>query len=210
MSQARISTVKRSRKPYKCEKCRDELPIGSAYRWFVVGFRSNYNHIRCMKTTCTPRASELESSNLSEAYSAQETAEDELKAQQSGDPGDTGDLESILSDFASSLEDLVSTYREADEGFGGGGMTVSGEIADTLENTVSDVQQWSADEYNEEWCEKHESEEFPYEDDKGTIDDIGALAEAREQCDDCKEKKREWWTEQIDAALEVVGEAQFS
>src|SRR5512139_1085287 len=65
----------------KCAKCGDEIAVGSPYRWFSVGFRSHYKQIRCMKSTCTPRESERESSGIrAEILAAIEDATDQLDA----------------------------------------------------------------------------------------------------------------------------------
>ena len=79
MSVARIETVKKSMNPQgQCGHCHIDLPKGSAYIYFYVGFRSNFKHVRCASPACSPRPSERESSKLSEVYAAQEEAEDAL------------------------------------------------------------------------------------------------------------------------------------
>lgn len=196
MSVARIKYTQRSQKPAKCEKCHDELPKGSALKYFFVGFRSRYKHVRCMKQECSPRTSELESSRMSEAYAAQETAEDALAAARDT-PGDASDLDSIVQEFADALDELAGEYREADEQFGGGGGTQSGERADELENASSELGSFQAEDFEdpEEPCDEHEEAGWQME------------------CDDCQEKSDEakttWWAEQVDAAESALGDASF-
>lgn len=188
---------------YKCGHCGVEIQVGESYRYWEPYFRSNAKAIRCMKASCTPKMSELESSKLSGAYSAQEDAESSLEALR-GAPGDTSDIESIVSEMGDSLDEVAQEYREADEQFGGGGNTESGEKADTLENTASDLQNFSSEsDENDEWCELHED---------GNEEGLegSALDAAREACDECKEKLEAWWGDRIDEALTVVQEAEFS
>jgi hypothetical protein len=199
VSIARVTTVQHSRprrdkttgevKKYVCEKDRTVIELGEPYRWFVVGFRSNYVHIRCMKPTCTPRMSELESSQLSEVYAAVESAEDELTGLENGDPGDTSDITSVFDQVGDAIDNVVSVYREADEQFGGGGQTDNSERADNLESAKDELDQISLDEFDESSCDEHDT--------------------FNEECDDCKELKATWWTEQIDAAKDVLSNLSF-
>jgi hypothetical protein len=113
VSIAKIQTVQRSRKEYVCEKCRDVLPVGSQYRHYTVGFRSKYKHVRCMKDTCFPRSSELESSRLSDVYAAQENAEDQLNALALSSTPD--DISAILEELASAIREVAEEYEAAAE-----------------------------------------------------------------------------------------------
>jgi hypothetical protein len=196
MSIAKIQTVQRSRKPGTCGKCGDELPVGSAYRHYTVGFRSHYKRVRCMKPTCTPRYSELESSRLADAYAAQETAEDSLVALRAEPSDDATEVDTTVHEFGEALEELASEYRSADEQFGGGGMTDSAERADELDSASQDLSGFSADEFDEsavDACETHDDPD--------------------EECIDCQELKavalQEWWDSVLDAADAAVSEASF-
>lgn len=194
---------------YKCGKCGVEIAVGTPYRYWEPYFRSSAKSVRCMKSECTPRMSELESSNLAQAYSAQEDAEANLNAMM-GQPGETADIHAAVSEFADSLDELASEYRQADENFGGGGSTQSGETADTLESTASDLQSFSvSDEEQEEFCERHSDEGTAAEMDESWTEGDN-LDEVREACDECNEKRQDWWNAQVDEALSVVSEAQFS
>lgn len=183
-----------------CHRCRREIAKGEVYLWWFKGFRSRFKHVRC--TACPrPRSSELESSNLAEAYAAQETAEDALDAM--GEPGDSSDIDQVVGDMASSIEEVASTYREADEAFGGSGATVSGEMADNLEQAQSDLEQFQAEEFDEDprWCELHDG------------DGVEADAAREEPCEDCDriqaEQKQTWWDGQVEAARDAVSSASF-
>jgi hypothetical protein len=177
MSVARVHYVKKAAKDQgKCEKCGDALPVGSAYRWYSVGFRSHYKHRRCMKHTCTPRTSELESSLLSSVYAAQEDAEGAL----GGDPEeDTSSLSDALSSVAEAAREVAEQYRTQDESFGGGGATESAERADSLEEYADNLESWSAPESDRPTvgCDKHGDEQ-------------------QEGCEACEYVVTEWWEDQ--------------
>ena len=142
MSMARVKYVTKSRKPVTCEKCRTDLPIGSAYRWFKIGFRSRYEHKRCMASECSPKSSELESSNMRAAYEAQEAFEDAIRSAETVE-----DIEQARDDYAAALQDLADEYRDAS--LGADGYTVfnitAEERADGLEAAVSEVESIDCD-----------------------------------------------------------------
>lgn len=108
MSLAKITAVTKSMKPNTCEKCKTDLPKGSAYRWYSVGFRSKHKHIRCMESACTPRDSERESSLLSEVYAARENAEDQI-----ANASDSDELKTIVEEYAEAVREVASQYEEA-------------------------------------------------------------------------------------------------
>jgi len=144
MSVAKVSYVKRSRKTYRCEKCRDELPVGSAYRWFVVGFRSSYSHIRCMKTSCAPRPSERESSQMSAVLAALEDAEDQLSVLEWSESFND-ELRGIAESVVEAINDVAGAYEEADQSFGGGGNTDMAERADNLRSAADELDSFYPD-----------------------------------------------------------------
>lgn len=205
MSVARITTVGRSRKPYVCGSCRETIPVGSSYRWFAVGFRGR-PQIRCMKTTCTPRTSQLESSQLSEAYAARENAQDQLATMT--EVSDLSDLQNVLDEFKDAIESVKDIYREADENFGGGGMTENAERADNLEAVMDEIDSVSLDDWDDNWCEKHESADTALELDEQFTesDNIDAV---REACDDCIANRETWWKEQVEAVENAINDANI-
>lgn len=137
MSIARIKVVNKAAKDQgECEKCKTPLPVGSAYRWFKVGFRSRYKHRRCMANACTPRTSELESSNLSQVYAAQEDFEDGLD-----DAASIEDFRSLIEEYAGQVSQIADEYRTASEDPNGNVFnTVAEERADALEALASDIE----------------------------------------------------------------------
>jgi hypothetical protein len=130
MSQARVKTVQRAQKDQgTCGKCGDALPVGSPYRWFKVGFRSRFKRVRCMKPGCTPLPSEKESSNLAEAYAAQEAAYHALDA-----AGTLGDIQAVLEECASAAGDVVSQYEASVE--------AAPMLEDQLRSTIDALEAW--------------------------------------------------------------------
>ena len=137
MSIARVTIVKKSQKPFTCEKCGKALPKGSTYRHFKVGFRARYVHRRCMDVACTPRNSELDASKMAAVWDAQETFEAAVDSAESAD-----DLTSALSDYAEALREVGEEYREASENPDTGAVfnTEAEERADTLESAADEVE----------------------------------------------------------------------
>lgn len=215
MSQARVKTSKfaaRQGKTLTCQSCRREIEKGEVYRWWFKGFRSRFKHVRCM--TCpAPRASELESSNRADAYAAVEAAEDALTAFREGDPEeDASGVESAVNEAGSGIREVVDQYREADESFGGGGMTQSGEIADELEEAADTLESWTAQDSEpdteDKWCSDHEDEASAREAEEIAEDEDIDLDAARDRCDACQQEiaqaRQEWWDallEEADGAL---------
>jgi hypothetical protein len=179
----------------KCGKCGDEILPGMPYRWWTVGFRSSYVSRRCMKSTCSPKQSELESSQLSELWAAQEDAEDALNAMDTvrsvTDAEDA--VQDILNNVAEVADDLASRYREADEAFGGGGATESGEKADNLEAVSSDLGSFSLNLSDPEGC--------------GEEVDGETHDEPVEGCDDCEANVDAFTDEVRTAAQDALSDA---
>lgn len=192
MSQARVHTVGRAVKDQgQCEKCGDALPPGSAYRWYSVGFRSHYKHRRCMKATCTPRPSELESSLLSSVYSAQEGATDNLEGLKGDDEYEVAKITEEVEGVAEAIDEVAQQYREQDEAFGGGGATDSAERADTLEQASSDLQGWQpSGDTDPPSCSEH--------------DELDA------ECDDCRSEASTWWDDLVQEAIDAIDEVALS
>lgn len=102
----RIKTQK-ARKPLKCSRCGATIKAGDEYRKFKR-FRSP-KVVRCMKSECAPRASELTgSSSRSAIYSANEQGVDGLA-------GATciSDLQSVRDDVVAAIEEAAEACREA-------------------------------------------------------------------------------------------------
>lgn len=189
MAVRRLKVVNRAAKPHKCERGHD-IAKGEAYRYWEMGFRPSYKRIRCMRAECTPRTSERETSNVAEAYAAQESAEDALDALEADPPAwgdwDTG-VSAVREAVTTAGEEIYAVgeqYREADEAFGGQGATEHAERADTLEAAGDDLQGWDTSSEAPDACSDHD--------------------EPTEDCGDCGENVAQWWDALIGEARDAV------
>lgn len=189
MSLAKVQYVKSAAKDQgKCVACGDPLPKGSAYRWWTVGFRSHYKYKRCMKPSCTPARSELESSALSSVMAAQEVAEatiSDIETWDMGQAGEVGDaLQTALSEVADAGDEVVQQWRDAAEAFGGTGD--SADRADELEGVLSTARDWQPDSDAPDGCAVHES--------------------LLDGCPDCASAFDVWLMDTVESAREAVSE----
>jgi len=197
MSVARLYTVKKARKAQRnCSKCGTPINPGDSYRYWEPGFRSNYKVVRCSKSECTPRPSERESSKMATPMAALEDAQANLDGYRGSPEDDTSTLQGELDSVRDSLQETADEYREADEQFGGGGNTESGEKADMLEEAANELESASFEDWDEDWekCDEH----------------LDSEDDTHESCDECAEsylnKRNEWWDAQIEVASDALGE----
>lgn len=204
MSQARVETFTSRKDHGKCEKCGTALPAGARYRTFKVGFRSRYQHNRCMSMACTPTRAELESSQMAEIYGAQDDAEANITA---AAVGDFDAVNAALQDVRDAIENVASVYREADDAMGGSGSTASAERADVLESAyIDDVDE---DEF-EDWCSDHVDDEAWSAIQAEDPDAAGvSLDDARQACDACNDAQVDWWTGIVEDALGRVADVEI-
>lgn len=138
MSVAKVETVKSSRKDQGvCGKCKEPLPKGTGYRYFYVGFRSNFKQVRCLKPECAPRPSERESSKVATWYAAQETFEDQIDHLDNKD-----DIESAVQEAGSSARELADEYRESADAWENGNEQLQ-EKADHWESQADEIENWT-------------------------------------------------------------------
>lgn len=187
MSVARVYTTKKSRKAQRpCEKCGTELPVGSGYLYYYVGFRSNHKHVRCLRSECAPRPSERESSLFSSVLAAQESFHDQI-----GQADSPEDIEALVQEVADAVDELKSEYESALDSWENGNEQLQ-EKVDHYEGQHDELSSWSWDGNSEpDHCDEHASRS-DWEDDE------------IEACEDCQEKREEWLEECRDAAREVV------
>lgn len=183
MSVAKLHEVKKSMKDQgKCENCGEELPKGSAYRWYIIGFRSTYKHKRCTKATCFPLPSVRESSLFSSVLAAQEAFEDSIDELE-----DKDDIEAAVEEVASAVEELKNEYEDALELWPNGNEQLQ-EKVDHYDGQLDELQGWSFEGDDEPTlCEEHVE-----------------VGEAGEDCEECEQNKQEWIDEMREAAREVV------
>ena len=177
-------------KDYTCSRCGDTIHKGAQYRYWEMGFRPSYKRIRCMKTTCYPRNSERETSNVSEVYAAQEEAEDTLggileAGPQWGDWDTTvGEVREAVTTAGEAIGEVAQTYRDADEAFGGQGATEHAERADTLEAAADELQSYDPSDTEPDACDEHD--------------------EPNEECTDCETNVNGWLDSLVSDARDAV------
>lgn len=174
---------------YHCSRCQVEIKPGDPYLYWEPGFRSNYKVVRCMKTTCSPRPSERESSLVQEILAAQESVEDQINGLSAGD-ADESTFEALRDEVSEAFENVIQQYNDADEAMGGSQATQAYERAEELEGQKDEI----------------DSVDF---DPKPTAEDIDESCDAHEEfndeCDDCNallEEKVEQWFDDAKSALE--------
>lgn len=204
MSVARVTYVTRSRKPYKCEKCGDEIPKGSPYKWFTVGFRSRYPHVRCTKFSCEPKPSERESSQMATVLAAMESAQDQIGALDDS-PEIIDQFDDIRSGVVEALNEVADIYEEADQNFGGGGNTEMGEKAEELRDAANTLESESIEtgepDFNE--CQSMIHDET---DDKGEPREAVERGDT-DECSECAEILSTWAEDTRQAMRDALEQA---
>lgn len=190
----RVTTVKKARKDQgSCSKCGAKIKAGDGYRWWK--FRHGGVRIRCLKSGCAPKASDLTQSEIKGTlYSMQEGFVAE------GDSPD--DIASALRDFAEEVRNEV----------------VEGLLQEKLDNIEQGMGHTNAPVYEElssrkdeleAWCDEMEStadeiegEEFEEE----TDEEPDAEGKDPEDAEEDKARRREEWLEELrDKARDAVG-----
>jgi acyl-CoA reductase-like NAD-dependent aldehyde dehydrogenase len=141
----------KTRSERTCGRCRRTIQKGEEYLSCAPGFRSR-PQIRC--TSCGFRMSEMTTSKMSEAYAAQEDAEDAVNALEYKQPGEgeevdlASEFQPILEECGQRIRDVAEEYREASSNWAGGERTNDEweERADELDAAADEVEQWYLDE----------------------------------------------------------------
>ena len=195
MSTARVHTVMKSRKDQgTCGNCGAPLPAGTGYRWFTVGFRSNYKYKRCLKSECFPRPSVLESSKAATIYAAQESFEDSIDSLTTVD-----EIQDAVQEVADAVREVADEYREALDAWEYGNYELE-EKADHYDDQHSNIDGWTYDGNDEpERCEEHADDP----DDLELGDDDRPLS-----CEECGDLWDQWIEEVRSAAQDVVNEIE--
>lgn len=195
----------------KCGKCGDELPKGSTYLTFAVGFRG-HDQVRCTKKSCYPKPSERESSLVSSILSAQEDADENIAALEwAGDAQDIIDALYAERDMvAEAIDEVRQQYEDADEAMGGH-QGSNYERAQTLESSKDEVEQWSPDDDEPDGCGHSAGEVNETCDDCSDLTD-GDACELHDKehdtpqdgCQECTDKASEWVFEQGNSLSEAI------
>lgn len=188
MSVAKVKVIQKSQKDQgKCGKCGVELPKGTPYVWWTVGFRSNHKYVRCSAASCFPRPSERESSKFVTILAAQEGFEDAIDTLT-----DKEEIESAVQEFGASVREVADEYREAADAWEHGNSELE-EKADHYEGQADEVENWTYEGDDEpELCQTHHDMDLEPGDEKV------------ENCEDCIERRDDWISEIREAAREAV------
>jgi hypothetical protein len=186
MSVARAKIIGKAQKDQgKCGRCGVELPKGSGYLWWTVGFRSNYKYKRCLKPECYPRPSERESSKFVTVLSAQENFEDTIDGLE-----DKEDIEAAVQEVGAAVREIAEEYREAADAWEHGNYELE-EKADHYEGQADELESWEFG-GSSEWdlCEEHE--------------DMDRDDDRIENCTECVTNRDDWLSEIREEAREAV------
>lgn len=138
MSVARVMTIQKSRKDQgTCRSCGDPLPKGSGYRFWKMGFRSNYKHKVCLKDQCFPSPSSRESSKFATILAAQEVFEAQVD-----DLREPDEFEAAVADVHAAVEEVRDEYQEALDQWEHGNDQLQ-EMVDHYESAASELESWS-------------------------------------------------------------------
>lgn len=182
---ARVHTMKSSRVAHTCEICKDAIPVGHGYRYFQVGFRSSYKHIRCMKASCSPRPSQLTNSKVSAILAAQESAHDELTAA-SVAVSEVDDIKAIMESVVEAINEVKDEYQEGLDNWPSGNASLE-EKVETLDSAADTLDSWAPDmDDKPPACDEHEGEE-PHDD-----------------CEACASAADLWWSDVIQDARDAI------
>lgn len=206
MSSARITYVDKARKrpggkpPHTCGKCGDPILPGTSYLWYAVGFRARPT-FRCRKSTCAPKGSELESSAVADILAAIEEAEDQVDelSEVTAQEFESAASE-ILQSVQDAIEEVASTYEEADQSMGGNQATEAYERAETLRG--NDLGSFSLNASDPEGC----GDEWKSEDDDADADDH---EEPQDGCDFCQTKLDDWLEEARQEVRDALDEVEL-
>lgn len=182
----RVKKVNKAQKDQgACEKCGTELPAGSSYIHFKVGFRSRFKRVRCTSPACYPKQSELTASRMADAYAAQEAAHEAIDLADSIE-----DVQLALNECASAAGEVASGYEDT--------ISETPMLEDQLREKVDALEAWQQELENVDMPEADDEDEETCEHCEGTgVCDAEAMAETdgdkcaeghgctSEQCGNC-------------------------
>lgn len=135
----RINIVPKARKPNKCSKCQNPIPIGAAYQWIKP--RYGGKRVRCMRHDCRFRPTDLSGAKTAVIDEAVEDAQDVIAHATCYD-----DIKAALDDVAGVAHDVAGEYQEASDNWAGGnGNEEFQEKADACETFADDLEGWEYD-----------------------------------------------------------------
>lgn len=199
----KVTIVEKARKaPGSCGRCGSKIEPGQPYKHW--SFRYGGKHIRCTKSECAPRASDLTSNDkLSTLYAAGENFDDSV-VDWDGEDGD--DLKSMLQEYADEVRSVAEMYEESAQNIEDGFQHETSQseeqrgYAEELNSFADDIEaiQYDIDDWNEEDARAEVLMEL-------SLDEVETLTADQEE--DVKnaldEKKQEW----VESARETAADA---
>jgi chromosome segregation ATPase len=207
---ARVHTVEKNRSTLKCGRCHATINPGDGYRYAQPGFRNRNKLVRCMKSSCAFRQSELTNSKMSTVYAAVETAEDAISGWDGEDVDDAEDVAQALRDCAEQIREVAEEYATAAEAMQGAGEEMQEKAdalegwADEIESAADDLPSKPEDEDDEDEDENEKAKAVKEPTDDNEKAKAAAEAEAKKKAE---EKKAEEQAEALDAWRDEVREA---
>src|SRR3990167_6691124 len=106
----RVMIVKKAQKAQgECGKCNAKIKKGDGYKWWK--FRFGGRHVRCLKTECAPRPSDLTQSEFyGTLYGIEESLGTAIEDFRNG--GEPADLAGTLNELAEELRQLGSECQD--------------------------------------------------------------------------------------------------
>lgn len=180
MSLARLYPTKKTRKPFTCSKCRQEIPVGSARISFAVGFRG-VEQSRHDTPACAPTRSERESSAYASVYDAIDSfSVDGLSTKD--------ELDEAIQAVADAIEEVRSEYEQ----------NPMYEINEDLQARVSDLE--SAEYELESWDDSLDEEPEVSEEQPDQDED----PEGYQAWEEAADAHTTWEEEALEAARSAV------
>lgn len=199
----------------KCSRCGTEIQPGDPYRWYTIGFRSHWKTILCMKSVCTPKPSQLESSSVrATIMAAQEDASDSLDGLDP-DGTTTTDVEEIVHQVGEAFREVADQLNEADEAFGGNQATEHYERAQTAESSADELEGWSTSSDEEpdfDSCENElhdEPEDRPGYDPESDEEPEAVIERGDSECESCSDIRQQWFDDLVNEARDAIDSAEM-
>lgn len=190
---ARVHTVQKSQKDQgKCSRCGKELPKGTGYRWYTLGFRSSRKTKRCLSSDCYPRMSELTTSKAATIYAAQESFEDQIDSLFTKD-----DITQAVADVMVAIEEVRDEYQDALDQWEYGNEALQ-EKVDWYTDQIDNIDGWEPD-GPDDWdrCDAHDEDDPELDADGQPVD-----------CEDCEASYAEWINDLRSEAIDKVAEVE--
>lgn len=164
---ARLHSAKKNNAGHKikCGKCGDKILPGTQYLWWQFKGQKGKN-VRCTKSACRPRASDLTQGRIGQVYAITEAVEDaceqfrrdgDFESFQSEIESQCSEIESLADEFQSGFDNMPEGLQQGDTGqMIEQRVEALNEYKDELENAISGVDWPDADECSHDGCGEEE------------------------------------------------------